>query len=525
MEIATGQSAPRRRPVESRQPSTGEVWRTFTAASSDEVQRVVAAARAAQPGWVALPLEVRLQILRRFHELVYLRRAEIADLLTREVDKPAAEALSTEVAFVLDQVRFLIKAVPRLIRSPWFGSASLGLSRKRLRITHEPYGVVGIISPWNYPFMLACSRILPALATGNAVVFKPSELTPSIGELTHQLLLDAGVPGDVIGLVQGDGHVGATLAAAPVDKVFFTGSVVSGRSVAMACATRLVPCGLELGGSDAAIVLADADLALAASGLAWGRFTNAGQSCVAPKRLFVEDAVYDAFLSALVGVVQKLRTGSGTDDATDAGAVIRPEFRAVLESQRDDAIARGARVVATAPASNANVFPPTVLVEVPSDSRALTEETFGPLLAVIRVRDADEAITRANASDFGLSASIWSRDVLRAGRLGERLECGTVAINDVLLTAGTPELPHGGVKHSGIGRAQGMEGLAECVRTKGIIADRLSSWRQGWWFGYSRAHRERVDAFLTLAHSTNVVARIAAIPNVLRMLFRPERPL
>lgn len=215
----------------------------------------------------------------------------------------------------------------------------------------------------------------------------------------------------------------------------------------MACATRLVPCGLELGGSDAAIVLADADLALAASGLAWGRFTNAGQSCVAPKRLFVEDAVYDAFLSALVGVVQKLRTGSGTDDATDAGAVIRPEFRAVLESQRDDAIARGARVVATAPASNANVFPPTVLVDVPSDSRALTEETFGPLMAVIRVRDADEAITRANASDFGLSASIWSRDVLRAGRLAERLECGTVAINDVLLTAGTPELPHGGVKH------------------------------------------------------------------------------
>lgn len=524
-EITTRPAAPYRRPVESRQPSTGEVWRTFTAASPDDVLAAVAAARAAQPGWAAAPLGERIQVLRRFHELTYRRRREIADVITRETDKPTAEAFSAELAVVLDQARFLMKAVPKLLKSPWFASASIALLRKRLRVVHEPHGVVGVIAPWNYPFMLACARLLPALATGNAVVFKPSELTPSTGEFTRQLLLDAGVPADVIGLVQGDGVVGAALAVAPVDKMFFTGSVATGRSVAMSCASRLVPCGLELGGSDAAIVLADADAATAASGLVWGRFSNAGQTCVAPKRVFVEDGIYDAFLGAIVSAVQRLRTGAGTDDTSDAGAVIRPEFRAVLEAQRDDAIARGARVAATAPAGNANVFPPTVLVDVPADARALREETFGPIMAVIRVRDADDAVARANNSDFGLSASVWSGDVARAGRIAERLQCGTVAINDVLLTAGTAELPHGGVKQSGIGRTHGMEGLADCVRTKGIIADRFSAWRQGWWFGYSREHLAGVDAFMTMAHGKSVLARLAAIPYVLRMLIRPDRPL
>ena len=524
---AAGQDSPgaKRRPVESRQPSTGEVWRSFPAATPETVLCAVAAARAAQPAWAAQPVGVRLLTLRRFHELVFTRRNEIAELISRETDKPVAEAMGTEVGVVLDDVQFLLRAVPKLGRSPWFGSGSLAYSRKRLRIIYEPYGVVAVISPWNYPFMLACARLLPALATGNAVVFKPSELTPSVGELTRQLLVDAGVPADVIALLQGDGATGAALAAAGVDKVLFTGSVAAGRAVAMSCAVRLVPCGLELGGSDAAIVLADANLAHAASGLAWGRFSNAGQTCVAPKRIFVEDAAFEPFIADLTRVVTQLRTGTGSDDATDVAAVIRPEFRVVLEAQRDDAIARGARVVACAPAANANIFPPTVLTDVPDDARALREETFGPLMILIRVRDADEAVSRANASEFGLSASVWSRDSARAGRVAARLACGTVAINDVLCTAGIPELPHGGVLLSGIGSTHGLEGLRDCVRTKGIAADRFGGLRQGWWFGYSRARRQGVDAFVRLAHSRSVRDRIAAIPDVIRMLLFPDRPL
>ena len=517
-------TAPKRRPVESRQPSTGETWRTFAAASPEDVLEAVAAARAAQPAWAAQPVGVRLQVLRRFHDLLYDRRHEIAGVISRETDKPAVEALATEVTVALDEARYLTRAVPRLLRTPWFASGSLGYLRKRLRIVHEPHGVVAVISPWNYPFMLACARLLPALATGNAVVFKPSELTPSTGEVARQLFVDAGVPADVIALVQGDGMTGAALAAAPVDKVFFTGSVASGRSVAISCASRLVPCGLELGGSDAAIVLADANLAHAASGLAWGRFSNAGQTCVAPKRILVEDAAFEPFMEALAAAVAKLRVGTG-DDTTDVGAVIRPEFRVVLEAQRDDAVARGAIVAAVAPTANANVFPPTVLVNVPDDARALREETFGPLMTVIRVRSADEAVARANASEFGLSGSVWSRDIARAGWIAGQLDCGTVAINDVLCTAGIPELPHGGVKHSGIGSTHGMEGLVECVRTKGIAADRFSWMRQAWWFGYSRAYGKGIDAFVTFAHGRSVAKRIAAIPAMIRLLLRPDRPV
>ncbi|MEA3246206.1 MAG: aldehyde dehydrogenase family protein [Gemmatimonadota bacterium] len=545
-----------RRPVESRDPRSGAVWRQFPAASPDDVALAVAAARAAQPAWAALSPGRRLDALRRFHDILYSRRREIADLISRETGKPAVEALSAEVAVVLDDVRYLLGAVPKALAAPWTAAHSLALARKRVRVVPEPHGVVGVIAPWNYPFMLACSRILPAVATGNAVVFKPSELTPSVGEVTGQLLVEAGVPGDVIRVVQGDGATGAALTAAPLDKVFFTGSVRAGRAVATACAARLSPCELELGGNDAAIVCADADIGTAAAGLAWGRFSNAGQTCVAPKRIYVEAPAYEAFVAAVSRAVAQLRVGGDGDDV-DVGPMIRPEFRAVLEAQRDDALARGASVVCVAPVSDTgrasgtpgasgapgssgapepagapgapgaagSAFPPTVLVNVPDDARAIREETFGPLMVIAAVRDADEAVERANASEFGLSASVWSRDAGRAGKLAMRLEAGTVAINDVLLTAGVSELPHGGVKHSGFGRAHGAQGIAACLRTRGVVADRLPGRRQDWWFGYSARHTDGVDAFLQVAHDPSPLRRALAWPRFLRFLLRPDRPL
>jgi succinate-semialdehyde dehydrogenase/glutarate-semialdehyde dehydrogenase len=464
-------------------------------------------------------------MLQSFHDRLFDRRREVADVIMRETDKPVAEALAAEVAVALDETRFIAAAVPRMFRTRWTASGSLAFARKRLRVTREPHGVVGVITPWNYPLMLSCARLLPALVTGNAVVYKPSELAPSTGELVRDLLLESGFPSAVVHLVQGDGRAGAALASGDVDKVFFTGSVGAGRSVAHACAERLAPCALELGGSDAAIVLADADVGTAASGLAWGRFGNAGQTCVAPKRVFVEEGAYDAFLAAICRVVSQLRVGPGGDPATDVGAMIRPELRAVIEAQRDDAVARGARVAAVAPPGGQGQFPPTVLVDVPDGARALTEETFGPLMVVIRVRDADTAVARANASDFGLSASVWSRDGARAVRIAERLACGTVAVNDVVLTAGVAELPHGGVRRSGYGRTHGEEGLAECVRTRGIVADRFPRWRQGWWFGYSATHAQNVDAFIRVAHDSSLLGRLRALPGFLRVVFRPDRPV
>lgn len=510
-----------RRPVESRQPGTGEAWRTYASADADAVHRAVALARAAQPAWQGTPLGERLLILRRFHEALFRRRREAADLIWRETDKPPAEALAAEVGVVLDNCRHLERAVPRLLRAPWFGSRSVALVRKRLRVVNEPFGVVGIITPWNYPLALSCGRILPALMTGNAAVYKPSEFTPSVAELIRELLADAGLPDGVLRLVHGDGETGAAVAGA-VDKIFLTGSLRAGRAVARVGAERMVPVELELGGSDAAIVLADADLAHAAAGLAWGRFSNAGQSCVAPKRVFVEQAAYQPFLDAVAAVVGRLRAGSTAEPDADVGAMIRPEFRAVLEAQLADAVARGARVVATVPAPS-GVFAPTVLTDVPDDARAMREETFGPLMVVAAVRDADDAVARANASTFALSASVWSRDVARAGAIALRLDAGTVAVNDVMVTAGIAELPHGGNRESGTGRVNGDAGLRAYVREKGIASDRLHSTRQPWWFGYSRAHLAGVDAFLRFAHDRSLFGRLRAVPGVLRLLLRPDR--
>jgi succinate-semialdehyde dehydrogenase/glutarate-semialdehyde dehydrogenase len=464
-----------------------------------------------------------MAILRRFHDLVYERRTEIATTVSRETDKPVVEALMAEVGVVLDVTNWMVREVPRLQRAPWRDTQGLGTKRKRIRVTHEPYGVIAVITPWNYPFLQVSSRVVPALMLGNTVVLKPSELSPSAAVLLRDLLLESGVPEDACQIVQGDGRTGAALVAADIDKVCFTGSVAAGRAVARACADRFVPTSLELGGSDAAIVLSDADARHAASGLAWGRFSCAGQTCIAPKRIFVEAPLYDAFVAQVQRVVAAIRTGTGDD--VEVGAMIRPEFTATLASQRDDAIARGGRVVAMATATTPTIFPPTVLVDVPYDARAMREETFGPLMVIAKVASADEAVARANASDFGLSASVWSRDAARAAGIAARLTCGAVAINDVLCTSGIPELPHGGVGQSGSGRMHGRAGLEEFVRTRAMVADRLATARQGWWFGYSARHRGDVDAFLTFAHARSVVARLRALPSVLRLIFTPDRPL
>lgn len=515
------------RPVESRDPATGEVWKSYVATSVAEVAEAVARARAAQPAWAAAPLGTRIRVLRRFHEVLYKRRHEVAAVLTRENGKSAAEAFSTEIATTLDFARYYAAATPRFVRPTWQTGLALAMKRKRVRILHEPYGVVGIIAPWNYPFMLPAAEMLPALATGNVVLLKPSEFTPTTGALLGELFRQAGAPDGVVTVLQGDGTTGAALARADVDKVFFTGSVATGRKVAVACAERLVATSLELGGSDAAIVLADADVRHAARGVVWGRCSNAGQTCVAPKRVFVEAPVYDAFVAELGRVVGALRVGPGSSSDTDVTALIRASSVATLTAQRDDALARGARVVAaaTVPADAGSYFAPTVLADVPDDARVLHEETFGPLLPVVRVRDADEAVARANASDFGLSGSVWSRDTTKATAIAARMQTGSVTINDAIIAAGMVEVPHGGVKTSGVGRSHGLEGLAECVRTKAVVADTFTAWRQAWWYGYSASHTAGLDAYVRFAHSPNPLERLMAIPSFLKLLFAPKRPL
>jgi len=521
----SGTAAAPARPVESRDPATGEVWRTFAAADAAAVRAALEAAREAQRAWAAQPVRGRVRVIERFRRTLVARRAEVADTIRRESGKPAVEATVAEVMVALDTARFLVRRARRELAPHRFTPGNAAMWRKRVVVRREPFGVVGIISPWNYPFMLATGLTLPALVAGNAVLLKPSEFTPSCGVLLGELLAESGLPAGLLQVLPGDGRTGAAVVESGVDKVFFIGSVATGRKIAAACGERLVPCVLELGGSDPAIVLDDADLDVAASGIAWGRYSNAGQTCVAPKRIYVVDAVFDAFVEKLAARVRALRVGAASDPDTDVGAMIRPAQSDATRRQLDDALAKGATIASRAEAPAGGWMAPTLLVHVTPDMLVLREETFGPVLPVVRVRDAEEALRLANASPFGLSASVWGRDAANAARVAERIESGTVTVNDVCTAPGIAEMPYGGVKQSGMGASHGSAGLLECTREKAVVVDHLAWLRQPWWFGYGGERAAGIDAFVRFWHGRTLGERMGGIARTLKLLFTHERPI
>lgn len=488
------------------------------------VAAAVARARAAQPAWAATSPSDRARIIARFREVLARRRHEVSELVTAEIGRSAVGALIMDVVVTLEFVAWTEREAPRFLRPRWRRLPGLLFLRKLVRDEKLPLGVVGIITPWNYPFFMPASCILPAIACGNTVVLKPSELTPRSAAVLESLWREAGLPDGVVEIVQGDGRTGAALTRAGVDKMFFTGSVASGRKVAVACAEQLIPCSLELGGSDAAIVLADADVQHAADGITWSRFANSGQTCVAAKRVFVEDGIHDAFLEALSKSVRALRVGPPTSAAIEIGPLINAGAVTQITAQFDDAIARGAKIVARSELTGTAVagghfFPPTVLTGITDEMKVMQEETFGPLLPVIKVRDADEAIRRANASPFGLSASVWTRDRARGAAIARQLEAGTVMVNDASSVVGAPHVAYGGVKQSGIGRAHGVAGLEACVRSTAIADDLFPAWRQPWWYHYGPKRLGQIDDYATFAHGGSWWARLKAIPGVLKLVF------
>ncbi len=507
------------RPVESRDPATGEVWRRYDAPSSLDVVRAVERARAAQVAWAARSVSERATLLTRFRAALYTRRHEVASVVSRENGKPASEALMSEVFVALEYAQYYAGLAPTRLRPHVAPTRTMGTMLKKVTIEYHPHGVVGVIAPWNYPFQLAAGAVIPAIVAGNAVVLKPSEFTPTCAVLLGELFTQAGLPKDVLQVIPGDGAAGAALVQAGVNRVHFTGSVATGRKVAAACGALLVPCSLELGGSDAAIIFADADLARAARGLAWGRFSNAGQTCVAPKRIFVEQRVFDAFAAHFAREVQALTVGAASTPGAEVGPLIRPEAATMLEAQFADAIAGGATVLARAATpSGAGFFPPTVLVNVKPEMRVMREETFGPLVPLVPVADEAEAITLANRSEFGLSASVWTSDAERGRRVASQLEAGSVAVNDAVLTAGMSNLPHGGVKASGMGRSHGELGLMECVEPRAVLTDRISSPKQPWWYRYGAQYDDTADAFLTALHAPSWLDRVKVLGRMVRGL-------
>ncbi|MFZ9885867.1 MAG: aldehyde dehydrogenase family protein [Myxococcota bacterium] len=452
----------------------------------DQVKAAVARARAAQESWAASGVKARVAVLRRVREQLLARMDEVAEQVMRENGKAKAEAVMHEVGPLVLQLTWLLKRAPKLL-APRAPGGLFPLPRKTL-IHARPRGVVGVISPWNFPFLIPFSAAVEALLAGNAVVLKPSEHTPLVALLGKSLFEAGGLPPDLLQVVTGNASTGSALLESGVDLVCFTGSVNGGRRVAQRCGELLVPCVMELGGKAPLIVMEDADRERAANAIVFGGFANAGQICLGVERVYLHESLYDDVLARVAEKVRALRQGDPEREEVDIGAVTMPAQLALLQSLVDDARAKGARVMTGGErlSRRGRFFPPTVIADATHEMRCVREEIFGPLVPVLRYRGEDEVVRLANDTHLGLNAYVFGRDRERARHLAAQLRAGQVIVNDVFLNYVMPELPFGGVAASGFGRVHGDEGLLGMTVPQVIVDDRgaYAPSQDPWWFPY-----------------------------------------
>jgi succinate-semialdehyde dehydrogenase/glutarate-semialdehyde dehydrogenase len=429
------------------------------------------------------------------------RQEEIIRIISDETGKPSFEALTTEVFPIAELMSFYSAKAERILREERF---SLAVFRnKRSAILYEPMGVVGLISPWNFPFSIPVGGIVMALMAGNGVVVKPSELTPLVGDAIRRLFAAIGLPEGILEIVPGDGSTGAALVDSSVDKIFFTGSVRTGKKIAETAAKRLLPVVLELGGKDAMIVCDDAPFGRSVKGALWGAFANCGQICASVERLYVFEAIAERFIAAVVEEARSLRIGPPDGCSTDIGPLISEDQLQIVSDHVADAVSKGAHVLTGGRRREGlagHFYEPTVLVGVDNSMRLMREETFGPVLPIMVVKNEDEAIREANSTRYGLLASVWTSDNGRGRRIARRIQAGTVIINDTVYTHGAPETPWFGVKESGLGVSHGKAGLLEFVRMKHINWDLMPMKSDWWWFPYTDRWLARFRVLMRLLY-------------------------
>jgi acyl-CoA reductase-like NAD-dependent aldehyde dehydrogenase len=448
-----------------------------------DVPAAIERARAAQVAWARLPVRERARRVATAGKLLLASSEEAARLIEAENGRPVAESYFFELIPNDDLFRYWTRRAETLLRAEAVPIDPLAFPAKRGVVERVPRGVVLVVSPWNLPLSLPLRPAIPALLAGNAVVLKPSEHTARCGALLGRIFGELLPPG-VFQVIQGGGEVAQAAIEAGVDFVSFTGSPRTGRLVAEAAARRLTPVGLELGGKDAAIVLADADLERAANGIVWGAFANAGQNCAAVERCYVVREVADRFLALLRERMAALRPGPGGEGAVDVGPLTTPAQQARVLEQLREARERGADVTGGERAGPGLWVHPALVVDPPEELALVREESFGPVLPVFRVADPEEAVRRANASAYGLTASVWTRDLRAGERLARRLQAGVITVNNHAFTGGIPGAPWSGVRGSGAGVTNGPEALRELTRPRFVLVDRSRRTRELWWHPY-----------------------------------------
>ena len=486
-------------------PATGQIAGTVPDLGAAAVAEMARRGRLAQPAWEAYRFEGRARVMLRMQKWLMDNADRVTETIVSETGKTYEDARLAEVAYGGGAFGFWAKNAEKYLEDERVHSAAVAVKGKKLILRHRPLGLIGVIGPWNYPLTNSFGDCIPALAAGNSVILKPSEITPLTSLLLAEGLRECGVPADVFAVATGRGETGAALIE-QVDMIMFTGSTKTGRKVAEAAARRLIPASLELGGKDPMIVLADADLERAANVATYYSMQNSGQTCISIERVYVEEPVYDEFVEKVTDKVRALRQGKpdGGPGTVEVGSMTFPPQVDIVEDHVNDALAKGARALTGGHRGegSGHFFEPTVLVDVDHSMKIMQEETFGPTLPIMKVRDADEAVRLANDSPYGLAGSVFTKDTAKGEEIARQVHSGTVDVNDAIISFAALELPMGGVKASGLGSRHGAGGIRKYCSQQAIVvtSPRLSLKREPHFFPYSRRGTKRLGKLLKLLY-------------------------
>ena len=481
-------------------PATGEIIEKIPATTVEEIERKIITAREASHAWCRLTLRQRAKVMKKAQKALVARMDEIVEIVLDETGKTDFDGV-IEMLTTLEIMRFNRKMAPRVL-APEVRPLGLLVKNKRGTVHYRPYGVVGAISPWNYPLIQPSILVVPALLAGNGVVLKPSEFTPLTALKMKEVYDDAGVPEGIFQVVIGAGDVGKTLVESQkTDIIAFTGSVGVGRKIAVSCAEQLKPVILELGGKDPLIVLKDANLKRAAGAAVWSGFHNAGQTCISVERVYVEEYVADEFIRLVNEMTQSIMAGHNRDSSDYGSMTTVPQFEKV-KAQIEDAREKGAQIFSGeySPSPGGHFLPPTVVTDADDTMAIMQQETFGPVIAISRVKDEEDAVEQANSMNFGLNASIFTKDKKKGRRLASRIQAGNIVINDVETNYLCVDVPFGGIKQSGIGRLHGIEGLRSFTQIQSIVEDRFGLKKELWWFPVSNGTKKLFRSLIKLLY-------------------------